>query len=61
MFGFKKETVLWEKVGNFRKSCLTNFDKIQNFVTLKMGYQSLRGHPAIFLDIFVSFFTVLGK
>ena len=37
-------------MGYFRKSCLTNVDKIQNFVTLKMGVTIFNG---AFCSLFV--------
>ena len=46
MFGFRKETGIFQKV----MSCLTNCDKILNFVTITLGYQSLTGHPTDFVD-----------
>ena len=47
----------------FQKSCITNCDKMLNFLNFEYwvggGYQYLKGYPAISVEHFVNIFNVM--
>ena len=61
VFYFRNENVLHRKMGYFRKSCLTNWDKVLNFVTLKLGVPMFNRASNRFMWKFFSTFTDCGE